>query len=86
MSDSFKNVMFDETLKLAHSFSLLYRDLSLLMLCIIIFHSQIPLLITWYLVVVYFLVYMYVIFYYEFYIYIYIYIYIVSYTDNLDLA
>ena len=79
MSDSFKNVMFDKILKLAHSYSLLCRDLSLIMLCIIIFHSQIPLLITCYLAVVHFLVYMYVIFDYHHYIYIYIYIYIFIY-------
>ena len=57
MNDSFKNVMFDKMLRLTHPYSLLYRDLLLFILYFVIFHSQIPLLIIWYLAVVYFLVY-----------------------------
>ena len=63
MSDSFKILLcFDKMLRLTHPYSLLYRDLLLFILYFIIFHSQVPLLIIWYLMVVYFLVYMYVFF------------------------
>ena len=48
---------FDKTLRLMHSYSLLDRDL-LLILYFVIFHSQIPSLIICFLAVVYFLVYM----------------------------
>ena len=48
---------FDKMLRLMHSYSLLDRDL-LLILYFVIFHSQIPLLIICFLAVVYFLVYM----------------------------
>ena len=54
MNDSFKNPMVDKMLRLTHPYSLLYRDLLLFILYFVIFHSQIPLLTIWYLVVVYF--------------------------------
>ena len=52
---------FDKMLRLTHPYFLLNRDL-LFILYFVIFHSQIPLLIIWYLAVVYVLVYMYVFF------------------------
>ena len=50
----------DRMLRLTHPYSLLYLDLLLFILYFAIFHSEIPLLIIWYLVAVYFLVHMYV--------------------------
>ena len=54
MNDSFKNAMFDKMLRLTHPYSLLYWHLLLFILHFVIFHSQIPLVIIWYLAVVYF--------------------------------
>ena len=53
MNDSFKNAIFEKMLRLTQPYSLLYRDL-IFILYFVIFHSQIPLLIMWYLAVVYF--------------------------------
>ena len=50
----------DRMLRLTHPYSLLYLDLLLFILYFAIFHSEIRLLIIWYLVAVYFLVHMYV--------------------------
>ena len=50
----------DRMLRLTHPYSLRYLDLLLFILYFAIFHSEIPLLIIWYLVAVYFLVHMYV--------------------------
>ena len=61
MNGSLRMSCFDKMLRLTHPYSLLYRDMLLFILYFVIFHSQIPLLIIWYLAVACFLVYMYVI-------------------------
>ena len=43
----------DKLLRLTHPYSLLYRDLLLFILYFVIFHSQVLLLIIWYLEVVF---------------------------------
>ena len=45
MNDILKNVMFYKMLRLTHTYSQIYRDLLLFILCFIVLHSQIPLLI-----------------------------------------
>ena len=51
MNDSLRMSCFDKMLRLTHPYSLLYRDMLLFILYFVIFHTQIPLLIIWYLAV-----------------------------------